>query len=279
MHANFSPAMTTITQLLLALFLVGTNTACNNDPEAKTEDQHRWKDSISRIEGSVFYRERIALPGNAELEVQVLDITDPNEPLTLLSSGAVKIQGGPPHDFQIEINLANIDTSKLKDRSYGLRASIHADGKLMFASKGFVDASGGEPKRILVMRVANNENKVINLLEGTHWGLLTLGSDYADLGAGGKQLDIRFMAEDTRAAGFSGCNRFSGRYTREDSSDSQGSLTFGPLAGTRMACPQGRGDIELDYLQALEKVTAYRLLDNTLSLLAGDVIVASFKPL
>ncbi len=279
MHANFSPAMTTITRLLLALLLLGTTTACNNDPKTETEDQHRWKDSISRIEGSVFYRERIALPGNAELEVQVLDITDPTAPTTLLSSGAFKIQGGPPHDFQIEINLANIDTSKLKDRSYGLRATIHADGKLMFASKGFVDASGGEPKRILVMRVANNENNAVTALEGTHWGLLTLGSGYADLGAGGKQLDIRFMAADTRAAGFSGCNRFSGRYTTEDSSDSQGSLTFGPLAGTRMACPQGRGDIELDYLQALEKVTAYRLLDNTLSLLAGDVIVASFKPI
>jgi uncharacterized lipoprotein YbaY len=117
MHANFSPAMTTITQLLLALFLVGTNTACNNDPEAKTEDQHRWKDSISRIEGSVFYRERIALPGNAELEVQVLDITDPNAPLILGSSGAIKPQGGPPHDFQIEISLAEVDASKLKNKA------------------------------------------------------------------------------------------------------------------------------------------------------------------
>jgi putative lipoprotein len=149
----------------------------------------------------------------------------------------------------------------------------------MFASEGFVDASGGDPKQILVVRAPANEINAITALEGAHWGLLTLGAAYAELGAGGKQLDIRFLAEDTRAAGFSGCNRFSGSYTREDRSDSQGSLTFGPLAGTRMACPQGRGDIELDYLQALEKVTAYRLLDNTLSLLAGDVIVASFKPL
>lgn len=54
-------------------------------------------------------------------------------------------------------------------------------------------------------------------------------------------------------------------------------LSFGMMAGTLMACPEG-GDIEQSYLQMLGTVTAYRLEGEVLSLLAGGEIVASFTP-
>ncbi|MBC8642623.1 META domain-containing protein [Caballeronia sp. EK] len=52
------------------------------------------------------------------------------------------------------------------------------------------------------------------------------------------------------ASGFSGCNRYSGTYDLKD-----GKLTFGPLAGTRMACVSGAGAaLERPYLDALAHI-------------------------
>jgi heat shock protein HslJ len=52
-----------------------------------------------------------------------------------------------------------------------------------------------------------------------------------------------------RASGFSGCNRFIGTYALKD-----GKLSFGPLAGTRMACATPGGDLEGPYLDALAHI-------------------------
>jgi heat shock protein HslJ len=51
------------------------------------------------------------------------------------------------------------------------------------------------------------------------------------------------------ASGFSGCNRFMGSYALKD-----GKLSFGPLAGTRMACISPGGDIEGPFLNALTRI-------------------------
>ncbi|SEA55346.1 META domain-containing protein [Paraburkholderia sartisoli] len=52
-----------------------------------------------------------------------------------------------------------------------------------------------------------------------------------------------------RASGFSGCNRYMGTYALKD-----GKLSFGPLAGTRMACATLGGQIEGAYLDALAHI-------------------------
>ncbi|MFT4068742.1 META domain-containing protein [Paraburkholderia sp.] len=51
------------------------------------------------------------------------------------------------------------------------------------------------------------------------------------------------------ASGFSGCNRFMGSYMLKD-----GKLSFGPLAGTRMACVSPGGDLEKAFLDALTRI-------------------------
>ena len=51
------------------------------------------------------------------------------------------------------------------------------------------------------------------------------------------------------ASGFSGCNRYMGSYMLKD-----GKLSFGTLAGTRMACVTPGGEIEKPFLAALERI-------------------------
>ena len=73
-----------------------------------------------------------------------------------------------------------------------------------------------------------------------------------------------------RFASTVGCNRISGRANL-----SEGQLSFGPMAATRMACPPPLDAIERQYLAALQAVRAFRLEGSTLLFLgaAGDALV------
>jgi heat shock protein HslJ len=62
-------------------------------------------------------------------------------------------------------------------------------------------------------------------------------------------LDLSTASGQRRASGFSGCNRYTGSYMLKD-----GLLSFGPLAGTRMACAGAGGEIEGAYLDALTHI-------------------------
>jgi len=59
------------------------------------------------------------------------------------------------------------------------------------------------------------------------------------------QTTLAFDGEG-RASGSGGCNRFTGSYTFDD-----GKLAFGPLAGTKMMCPEAVMDQENRFHQAL----------------------------
>jgi heat shock protein HslJ len=102
------------------------------------------------------------------------------------------------------------------------------------------------------------------LLDNTQWQLVewkqadgTLravpgaAGDAAAAGPAGHPitLDLSTATGQRRASGFSGCNRYTGTYTLKN-----GLLSFGPLAGTRMACVGLGGDIEGAYLDALTHI-------------------------
>jgi putative lipoprotein len=115
-------------------------------------------------------------------------------------------------------------------------------------------------------------------LEGTRWGLEVLNGRPAPAGAGGKPVDLTLDPDEGRAAGFSGCNRFTGGYTLEQRPDGSPGLSFGPAAGTMMACPEGM-ELEREFLQTLPKTTGYRLRGGRLTLLADGAELATFAPL
>lgn len=73
----------------------------------------------------------------------------------------------------------------------------------------------------------------------------------------------------TRASGFAGCNRFAGTYTL-----GPGTLEFGPLAMTRMACPSI--ELESRYARALAAVRQYRVERDELVLEAKGTPLARF---
>jgi heat shock protein HslJ len=94
------------------------------------------------------------------------------------------------------------------------------------------------------------------LLDDTSWDLTSWkqadGTARAIPGAdSGASLTLTLSTAtgQRHASGFSGCNRYMGTYELKD-----GKLSFGPLAGTRMACSTPGGQIEGDYLDALAHI-------------------------
>lgn len=97
-------------------------------------------------------------------------------------------------------------------------------------------------------------------LTDTRWVLQTLSGKPAGSGAGGKPADITLQGSESRAAGFAGCNQFTGSYTI-----GEGGLSFGSLAMTKRLCTEGMG-LERDFTRALSFTRSYRIDGDTLSL-------------
>ncbi len=112
---------------------------------------------------------------------------------------------------------------------------------------------------------------VAGSITGREWVLVALGEQASPGGAGEKPATVQFDSATSRAAGFAGCNRFSGSYTL-----GRGSLSFGPVMSTRMACADG-DELERGFLAALPRVTVYTLADSTLTLGSADGPLLRFR--
>jgi putative lipoprotein len=191
---------------------------------------------------------------------------------TVLASVRLTPDSGPPYPFSIEYDPDRID-SRMR---YGLRATITVGDRLMFTTTEHIDPFGPQPLEVLVRRVPEPVKAPGPSLEGTLWILDTLGGEAAATGAGGNPVDLQFSAEDQRAGGFSGCNRYTGGYSRDGASQHGAPLGFGQMASTMMACPEG-DELEQAYLQMLGRVDAFRLEGSTLSLLQGPEVLATLR--
>lgn len=103
------------------------------------------------------------------------------------------------------------------------------------------------------------------------WELVALGDRKEPRGAGGKPITLKLDSEAKRAAGFGGCNRYTGSF--EQSGET---LAFGALASTKMACQEGM-DVEDAYLPALGSVRSWQLEDGVLVLKAAGVAILRFR--
>ena len=133
-----------------ALLLVG----CGDQAEQVTEPEQAPDNSLMQvISGEVFYRERIALPPGAEVLVTLEDQSRADATATILTDYTHVVDDDQqPFAFRLVYDPAAID----ERMTYGLRARIMQDGKLLFTSTEHVDPFAGNPVRILVTSQARN---------------------------------------------------------------------------------------------------------------------------
>lgn len=227
--------------------------------------------SDSRLEGTVWYKERMLLPPDAQIEVMLEDVSKADAPSTSIASTSFKAKGSPPWDF-----VLTYDPDLIKERNrYNLRAKITHKDKALFVSTSAnpvfrADDSSGN-HRILVSGVdaAFADAKASppssdRGLAGVSWQLSWIDGETIDTNKASKPLNIVFVDDDDQAHGYSGCNSFTGGY-----SQSGKQLMFNTLAVTSMACAEGM-EREQIFLKALNKTTELQIRDGELTLLDED---------
>lgn len=116
------------------------------------------------------------------------------------------------------------------------------------------------------VRNANSENDSISIISGA-W------IDPSAHTGSEQQTFVQFHA-DGKVSGFAGCNRFFGTFVATDST-----LDTGPLATTRMACPDAIMQQEMAFLSEIRDATTYRIAGHRMTLEAtnGVVLELEFK--
>ena len=217
------------------------------------------------LEGTATYRERIAVPDGAVLEVELYDVSRQDAPAPRLASIAVKAAGAVPIDFRLLYDPAMID----ERFSYAVTARLLVDGEPVFRSTSVHPVlTRGAPDRveILMEKLGQGARVEMPSLVGATWLV-------EDIRGGGvidfAQTTIGF---DDRGGvhGYGGCNDFNG------SAEIAGEeLSLGPMAATRRACAEALMDQEFKFFATLDAVEGYRF-DGPFLLLtdaAGDAVL------
>jgi putative lipoprotein len=207
--------------------------------------------------GEVTYRERMALPPDAELTVTL--VTQADQRKVVGASAVISAQGGVPLQFTLRVRTNSVNT----DRRYGLLAEISSHGQVWFRNLEMaeVDAGAPQPVRILVQRT-NEPQPVIEqvlpvaALLDTQWSVTRIGEQ----GLVDKSAISFAVAADGRVSGRA-CNN----YFAEAQIGAE-ALEFGPIAGTRMACEPALMSQENLYFQALAQAKGYQITEGQLAL-------------
>ena len=106
------------TVLIVVLLMLAGCATPTSDPE------------MAEVTGQVVYRERIAAPPNARLEVVLQDISRAGAPAVRLGEMVVENAGQPPYEFAIAYDPADIDPR----HTYAVAARLYDGEQLLFIS-------------------------------------------------------------------------------------------------------------------------------------------------
>jgi putative lipoprotein len=225
---------------------------------------------LATIEETAVYRERMALPEGAVLEVELLDISRADAPAVRLASLRLQPQGQVPIHFTLHYDPALID----ERYSYAVSARILHDGRLLFVSDTIhpvLTRGAGDTVEVGLVRVAAGrpEPAAPGLAGPALVGPVWVAEDIDRRGViDNLQSHVRFWP-DGRVEGSGGCNVFSGGYRLNGDQLEIGSDGF-EVAITLRACPAAVMDQEARFMDALTRVRAWRVERGLLFLLDAD---------
>lgn len=213
--------------------------------------------------GLVTYRERMALPEDAALTITLVRL--PGESRITGAHASLGGKAGSPIQFNLNVRSDVIAAGG----RYGLLAEIWSGGYVIFRNRQPVLVDVAEPEGNVievefsppppheppeqVLPPAETPNPLLDVL----WTVTSIGGDPVL-----PQTEVTFsVAADHRAGGNGGCNN----YFTEASFESP-PLSFGPIAGTRMACDPAVMAQETRFFAALEATAGYELAGDTLKL-------------
>ncbi|WP_081894593.1 YbaY family lipoprotein [Ruegeria halocynthiae] len=216
--------------------------------------------SAGTIEGSATYRERIAVPPDATLYVQLQDVSRADASSVTLAAQRYALNGVPAR-----YTLAYDDALIRDGMSYTVSASIYHDDKLLFTTDTaypVLTNGSGKMSDLVLVQVQGT-----TVLENTKWTAAVLNGAPIETD---RRPELAF-ALDGAFSGSGGCNRFNGQ-----ADISGASITFPDnMAATLMACPPALEEVERQFFAALQGVTTYAMEGDALAFLdaSGEPVI------
>jgi len=201
------------------------------------------------LSGTVTYRERIALPPSAIVEVRLLDVSRADAGATIIAKTSIRTKGQIPVHYKLRYDGTKIE----RGHRYAVRARILVGEELWFtSSKAYPVFTGGKDEtNIFVQRARENPPRTdMPIRPSGRW----LAEDIGGGGVIDRLQTVLEIGDDGRISGTGGCNRMTGKATV-----SGDRITFGPIASTNMACTPAVMNQESKFFTALRNVRTCRI--------------------
>lgn len=214
--------------------------------------------SEKTISGEVIYRERIALPPEAALIVQLADVSLADAAATIIAETSIQPTGQVPVGFNLSFDPQKI----VPGHSYAIQARIAAGDTLWFVtderhSVNPLDVSDSIVVNVTAVRQGTMEHETKSL-DGTEWLA-------EDINGGGvidfAQTTLK-IGTDGGVTGSGGCNSFFATATLKDKE-----VSFSPVTTTYIQCAPALMDQETKFYEALARTKSYRIEDGKLYLI------------
>lgn len=246
-------------------------------------------DTGDQIHGQVFYKQRMALPSQAILSVQLIDQSDPSGRQTTLVEAKTPIDGQIPIEFTLPIK-----TSELKENgSYVLFARIAVGDSLWFVNE--TPISVDKDRSAYLIRLATVEQPSMGMMRkngirGREWVADTIGNTpiisetrislKIDGSAVTRTAAIQaplMTARHYNVNGTGGCNSY---FSTAKLDEEQNSLRIEPLGMTYMLCSESVSRQEAHFADMMAKVRSYQLDDANLLYLMDEnnTVLSRFHP-
>jgi putative lipoprotein len=210
------------------------------------------------VKGEAVYRERIALPPNAVLSVQLADVSLADAPAAIIGEQKVSPAGQVPISFEIKF-----DSSMIRPRmTYALQARITVDNRLMFISDTShqVDPLTDAPQTIL-LKMVPQASADLGLVFGQSWVV-----EYVDgIGAIADPKATLRISETGKAGGSGPCNVYFATAKVEGQS-----IAISNIGSTFKACAPEVMAEEKAMFDALAKASSFRIDDGKLIIADKD---------
>ena len=223
-----------------------------------------WRASVSAashgtkstIAGMALCRERVALTPTALFEATLEDVSRADAPAHVIARVRKQNPGQIPITFKLSFDPRRIDARK----KYVVRASIYEHGQLRFTgSQAHAMQAHSRSNKVSVLMRPPSGNVPASLGK-QRWRPIRIGGRAAVVAGLGRELWMELDPSTKRVTGSEGCNRFSGSYEAGN-----GTLRFGPLMSTKMAC--SLLETETALFRALADTRRYRVRGRNLELL------------
>ena len=219
------------------------------------------------VSGTLLYRERVALTPEAVVDVSLVDVSLADAPAEVIAEETIRDPGQVPIPFELEYDPARIDPK----HTYAVQARITDRGRVLFrTTTAHLVLTQGHPDSLQVMLQSESRDAMEPSRPGVggtdgivgSWALDSFGEGEAAEPPSDPAPTL-VLDESGRASGSTGCNRLTGSYTVAQPA----SLSFSPLASTRMAClDPSIAAQETRYLEALGKAAGFSVSEGRLRL-------------